>query len=517
MTSQTPQEPQQIGGYRILRRLGEGGMGQVFLGTTQSGRQLAIKVIRPEYAEEAEFRRRFQHEIAAAVRVQSPYTAPVIDADPAAAQPWLATAYVQGPSLFEAVTKWGPMPRERLPELILGMARALQAIHGAGVIHRDLKPSNVLMSPEGPKVIDFGIARAFGDTALTSTGLQLGSPQFMSPEQALGRPATPAVDVFALGAVTFFAATGRTPFGEGPGTSVLYRIAHGEPDMQWCPQELRPVIAACLAKDPARRASLSAIIEAFAPGTTSRPPVSDSGTMVMPALTEAAFASSAPPLERRGVPTDRRIMIAIGAGTAVVAAALALAVFATSQQGGAAPHRAGPLATAKTSAGITPAADPSTSPAPTPTPTPTPSGPVLGAQLGTYPNIQLSDGYSINLSPDPQHPSQDGDPGNRQGDLQFVGGKLQAAQLAMVAPGTAAGYVACRDNTAYAPALPVADGTPGNPGLAPGAQVCVTTSSGLIGLLTVAAVQSTPVKYVSFSLTIWQGQPAAQPSDGAQP
>jgi hypothetical protein len=205
-------------------------------------------------------------------------------------------------------------------------------------------------------------------------------------------------------------------------------------------------------------------------------------------------------------------MIAIGAGTAVVAAALALAVFAASQPGGAAPHRAGPLAAAKTSAGITPAADPSTSPATTPTPTPTPSGPVLGAQLGTYPNIQLSDGYSINLSPDPQHPSQDGDPGNRQGDLQFVGGKLQAAQLAMVAPGTAGGYVACRDNTAYAPALPVSDGTPGNPGLAPGAQVCVTTSSGLIGLLTVAAVQSNPVKFVSFSLTTWQGQPAAQPS-----
>lgn len=268
----TPEDPRDIGGYRILARLGAGGMGRVYLGATQTGRRLAVKVVRPELADDQEFRRRFQQEIAAAQRVQSIYTAAVVDADPNGPRPWMATAHIPGPSLAHAVAELGPLPIETVHVLVAGVAEALRAVHQAGIIHRDLKPSNVLLAPDGPRVIDFGIARATDSTPLTRTGLRIGSPQFMSPEQALGEPAGTASDVFALGSLAYFAATAGTPFGEGPDTAVLFRIAHQEPTLDGCPEPLRALVSACLTKEPSGRPSTRHIIDALtsATGATSR-------------------------------------------------------------------------------------------------------------------------------------------------------------------------------------------------------------------------------------------------------
>jgi serine/threonine protein kinase len=262
-------DPREIGGYRVLARLGAGGMGRVYLGSTQSGRRLAIKVIRPDYTEDPEFRRRFQQEIDAAQRVQSIYTAPVVDADTRAAQPWLATACIPGPSLAQAVRELGPLPVDTVRVLVAGVAEALQAVHRAGIVHRDLKPSNVLLAPDGPRVIDFGIARAADSTPLTRTGLRIGSPQFMSPEQARAEPASPASDVFALGATVYFAATGRTPFGEGPDATVLYRIVHEEPTLTDCPEPILSLVSRCLAKNPETRPSIKQVIETMTSDTES--------------------------------------------------------------------------------------------------------------------------------------------------------------------------------------------------------------------------------------------------------
>ena len=247
-------DPSQIAGYRLRARLGAGGMGVVYLGSTPGGRAVAVKVMRPELGDDRGFRERFRQEIDAARRVHGLYTAQVIDADPTAVPPWLVTAYVPGPSLQEAVAGNGPMPVATVYQIVAGVAEALQAIHSAGVIHRDLKPSNVLLAPDGPRVIDFGIARAAEATALTRSGTRVGSPQFMAPEQVGGRPATPATDVFALGSLAAYAALGRVPFGNGGGAeAVLYRVLHQEADLTGCPMPLRGLIERCLAKDPAQR------------------------------------------------------------------------------------------------------------------------------------------------------------------------------------------------------------------------------------------------------------------------
>jgi serine/threonine protein kinase len=261
MESLTRGDPGQIAGYRLRARLGAGGMGVVYLASTPGGRSVAVKVIRPELGDDRGFRERFRQEIDAARRVHGLYTAQVIDADPTAVPPWLATAYVPGPSLQEAVAEHGPMPAATVYQIVAGVAEALQAIHSAGVVHRDLKPSNVLLAPDGPRVIDFGIARAAEATALTRSGMQVGSPQFMAPEQVAGDPATPATDVFALGSLATFAALGRAPFGNGGGgEAVLYRILHQDADLTGCPMPLRGLIERCLAKDPARRPAPAEII-----------------------------------------------------------------------------------------------------------------------------------------------------------------------------------------------------------------------------------------------------------------
>ncbi len=238
-----PGDPQLIGPYRLRGRLGAGGMGQVYLGLSPGGQAAAVKVIRADLAQDPEFRARFRREIAVARRVSGLFTAPVIDADVDGPVPWLATAYVAGPSLADAVSQHGPLPPRSVLALAKGLAEGLGAIHAAGVVHRDLKPANVLLAEDGPRVIDFGISRAVEASVLTHAGLVVGSPGFMSPEQAEGREVGPASDIFSLGAVLAFAATGEGPFGTGSTPALLYRVVHSLPNLGNLPAEVRPLAA----------------------------------------------------------------------------------------------------------------------------------------------------------------------------------------------------------------------------------------------------------------------------------
>uniref|UniRef100_UPI00066B2ADF serine/threonine-protein kinase n=1 Tax=Streptomyces sp. SBT349 TaxID=1580539 RepID=UPI00066B2ADF len=266
-----PGDPREVAGYRLQARLGSGGMGSVYLSYTRGGQPVAVKVVRSEFAEDPEFRRRFELEVRAARRAQGIYTVPVLDSNTEGAAPWLATAFVPGLSLSEVVRSHGPLPAETVLLLVGGVAEALQSIHAAGIIHRDLKPGNVLLASDGPKVIDFGIARAADVTALTGTDVRVGTPSYMAPEQITGTSATPGTDVFALGIVTHYAATGGHPFGEGAAHAVMYRIVQEEPDLAAAPEALRGLIAACLAKDPAARPTPAQVIDAcraLSPGQT---------------------------------------------------------------------------------------------------------------------------------------------------------------------------------------------------------------------------------------------------------
>ncbi|KUM75338.1 serine/threonine-protein kinase [Streptomyces curacoi] len=254
-------DPPVVAGYRLAARLGAGGMGRVYLSHTQGGRPVAIKVVRPELADAPDFRRRFRREVAAAGRVRGAYTAELIDADADGVPPWLATLYVPGPSLAEAVARRGPLPVPAVLWLVAGVAEALQAIHGAGIVHRDLKPSNVLLASDGPRVIDFGISVAADTTSHTATGSAVGTPQFMAPEQATAGEVTAATDIFALGQTAVFAALGEPLYGNGPAATVLYRIVHSEPDLSRLPEQLQPLIARCLAADPEERATPAEVVE----------------------------------------------------------------------------------------------------------------------------------------------------------------------------------------------------------------------------------------------------------------
>ena len=222
-------DPDLIGPYRLRARLGAGGMGRVYYGLSPGGRPVAVKVIRADLAQDPEFRARFRREVAVARSVSGLFTAPVIDADADGRVPWLATEYVRGPSLADAVSQHGPLPAASVLALARGLAEGLSAIHAAGVVHRDLKPANVLLAADGPRVIDFGISRAAEASGLTQTGFVVGSPGFMSPEQAEGLAVGPPGDVFSLGAVLAFAATGQGPFGSGSTPAMVYRVVHGAP------------------------------------------------------------------------------------------------------------------------------------------------------------------------------------------------------------------------------------------------------------------------------------------------
>jgi hypothetical protein len=256
-------DPTELGGYQIRARIGGGGMGMVYLASTPGGRLVALKVVRSEFSEDNEFLVRFRQEIDAARRVRGLYTAELLDADPDATPPWLVTAYVPGPSLGQAVAAHGPVPVGMVPLLMAGVAEALQAIHAAGVVHRDLKPSNVLLSPDGPRVIDFGIARALDGMKVTGTGFAMGSPECLAPEQIRsGLPMTPALDVFALGSLGAFAVLGRSPFAGGSTAEMLFRVVYNAPDLDGCLPQLRLLLERCLSKDPAERPTPAEIIQA---------------------------------------------------------------------------------------------------------------------------------------------------------------------------------------------------------------------------------------------------------------
>jgi outer membrane protein assembly factor BamB len=251
-------DAESLGGYVLGDRLGSGGMGVVYLGRSASGRQVAVKVVHAQYAQDEEFRTRFRQEIAAARRVSGAFTAPVVDADPDAEVPWMATLYVPGRTLAEVVEKDGPLGDRTLRTLALGLVEALRDIHQAGVVHRDLKPSNVLLAEDGPRVIDFGISRAADNQTLTVTGRLIGTPPFMSPEQfAAPRDVTAASDVFSLGSLLVFAATGNRPFDGASPYLTGYQVMYEQPRLDGVPEPLRGIAERCLAKEAAARPQLA--------------------------------------------------------------------------------------------------------------------------------------------------------------------------------------------------------------------------------------------------------------------
>ena len=364
-------DPRVAGEFRLRARLGAGGMGRVYLGYSPAGRAVAVKVCHPEFAADPAFVARFAREVAAARAVNGLYTAQVIGAGPDDNPPWLATSYVPGPSLQYAVDRHGPLPGPAVWRLAAGLAEALQAVHARGLVHRDLKPTNVLLAADGPKVIDFGIARAVDGTSMTTAGYVFGTPGYTSPEQVGGQPATPASDVFALGSVLCYAATGDTPFGDGEPASVLYRVVHAEPALEAVPGALRGLVARCLAKDPAERPTLAEILRtcqaqapqlggpsaSFWPGQvaaliaryqaglddtprapgpagepTAEPTQTIGNSLVAPDRAPIPASAGVPPAARAAGPVSRRRALA-GLATAGVAAGLGVAGWAFTRSG----------------------------------------------------------------------------------------------------------------------------------------------------------------------------------------
>ncbi|MFD6886736.1 serine/threonine-protein kinase [Streptomyces sp. NPDC059957] len=364
-TALSADDPQEIGGYRLHARLGSGGMGVVYLAHTPGGRPIALKAVRRELAADPEFRRRFAQEVASARRIHGLFTAQVIDSGVEDPTPWLATAYVPGPSLHEVVRRHGPLPVHTVLLLLAGIAEALQAIHGAGVVHRDLKPANVLLAADGPRVIDFGIARAADAAALTGTGLRIGTAAFMAPEQALGRPSTPATDVFALGTLAAYVAGGTAPFGSGPESSALYRVVHEHPDLGRVPHELYDLVSWCLAKQPEDRPQPAEVIASVRahPLVCGRPEFTD-GWLPRPVREEFGGGGDAarPPAPAPFQATRTATALAGPAGVAPA---------------GPGPGAPGPAVPGPgTGSGAWPDA-PAPAPVPAPSPTPTPA-PVPG-------------------------------------------------------------------------------------------------------------------------------------------
>ncbi|MFF3175988.1 protein kinase [Streptomyces sp. NPDC057900] len=249
------EDPRVVGSFRLHRRLGAGGMGVVYLGSDRRGQRVALKVIRPDLAEDQEFRSRFAREVSAARRIRGGCTARLVAADLEAERPWFATQYVPGPSLHDKVAEEGPLSAAEVASIGAALSEGLVAVHEAGVVHRDLKPSNILLSPKGPRIIDFGIAWATGASTLTHVGTAVGSPGFLAPEQVRGAAVTPATDVFSLGATLAYAAMADSPFGHGSSEVMLYRVVHEEPQLYDVHDALAPLVSACLAKDPEERPS----------------------------------------------------------------------------------------------------------------------------------------------------------------------------------------------------------------------------------------------------------------------
>ena len=299
-----PDDPTRLGNYRLTARLGSGGMGVVYLGVSWDGAPVAVKVLRRELAGDEEFRRRFGREVAALVQVKGVCTVRVIEADSQSATPFVVTEYAPGPSLSEYIDKHGSVAPGMLFGLATGLAEALTTIHAAGIMHRDLKPSNIILTDAGPKVIDFGIARRQDTTAVTKTGMMIGSMGFMAPEQISGHPG-PEADIFAWGVTVAYAATGRSPFGAGNTHSVLYRIMYGDADIASVPDSLLPLVEASLAKDPQNRPSARQLLDRLT--SASRPEnVHDSPTQVILARTWQSGSHPSPPAAHAGWPYAAR-------------------------------------------------------------------------------------------------------------------------------------------------------------------------------------------------------------------
>ncbi|MFE5942587.1 PQQ-binding-like beta-propeller repeat protein [Streptomyces sp. NPDC056480] len=319
----THDDPAAVATYRLIARLGSGGMGTVYLARTPGGRTVALKTVHARLATDPAFRARFRLETDAARIIGARHGAAVVDADPLAETPWLATEYVLGPPLDDAVALGGPLPEPTVRALGAALAGALAQLHSSDVVHRDLKPSNVLVTAYGPKIIDFGIARAAGDEHLTRTGAAAGTPAFMSPEQASGQEHPPAGDVFALAGVLVFAATGHGPFGTGSAADLLYRVRYADPDLTGVPEALLPLLTACLSKDPSARPTTGMLIDRFHDGhgefADHLPPLllTDIARRATDVWLHAphrlpAPAGSATPETVPGTPVSRRRLFSVG-------------------------------------------------------------------------------------------------------------------------------------------------------------------------------------------------------------
>ncbi|MEU1513485.1 endo alpha-1,4 polygalactosaminidase [Streptomyces sp. NPDC005811] len=350
--SLSPGDPQSMGGYTLVGRLGNGGMGIVYLGLSDSGRQVAVKVVHPPYAQDEEFRTRFRQEVAAARRVSGAFTAPVVDADPDAAQPWMATLYVPGRTLADIVAQDGPLRGRALRVLALGLVEALRDIHRAGVVHRDLKPSNVLMAEDGPRVIDFGISHAVDNEALTMTGRLIGTPPFMSPEQFTApREVTGASDVFSLGSLLVYAATGNRPFDGSSPYLTGYRVMYEAPALDGVAEPLRGIAERCLDKDPAARPGLDELRRTLRTLPDAEGPA-EPVEPVVAAVSDSAEGTAAGTGRRR-----RRVLVGLAAVLAVTALSVTAVKITSRPQSGASPSHApgthaapSPSASASTSA-----------------------------------------------------------------------------------------------------------------------------------------------------------------------
>ncbi|WP_369207260.1 PQQ-binding-like beta-propeller repeat protein [Streptomyces sp. PU-14G] len=361
----THDDPARLGDYRLIARLGSGGMGTVYLGRSPRGRTVALKTMHAEFAARQEFRTRFQLEVDAARVIGGHHGAAVVDADALAETPWLATEYVLGPPLDDVVALHGPLPEDATRALGARLCDALTQLHASDVVHRDLKPSNILLSATGPKVIDFGIARAAGDDRLTRTGAAAGTPAFMSPEQATGAEHTPAGDIFALAGVLVFACTGSGPFGVGLAADLLYRVRYGEPDLSQVPSGLVGTVERCLSKDPTQRPTTRELAERLDGGAEfadSLPDVVHAEILrrcqtAWEAVPSRLPAPTAGPVEtaagsRLAGPTRRRALLWGGAG--LVAAATGAGAWMMARSGDTEEAAASPPSETEAAAGPEP-------------------------------------------------------------------------------------------------------------------------------------------------------------------
>ncbi|MFE7516825.1 serine/threonine-protein kinase [Streptomyces sp. NPDC057540] len=516
-------DPLLVAGYRLAARIGSGGMGRVYLSHTPGGRPVAIKVVRPELADAPAFMHRFRREIKAARRVRGAYTAELIDADADGAPPWLATLYVPGPSLAEAVERSGPLPVPAVLWLMAGVAEALQVIHAAGIVHRDLKPSNVLLASDGPRVIDFGISLASGVTSHTETGATIGTPAYMAPEQASAGELTAATDVFALGQTAAFAALGEPLYGEGPSVSVLYRIVHSAPDLSRLPAELRPLIARCLAADPEDRATPEEVV---AWCRQRLGPDADAGAgpavwrevtgpeRTVPGPVPAPTPVHTLPLVRRRRPTapaerrrSGRRRTALVTAAAVTAGALLLtgltwtvmdAADRIRDSGEASSRTPGPKASSPSASAGGGRTAGKVRRSATPTPSATPS---RTPQAVAYPWQMLSEKNSLSIKEPVERK-------NRTGDIRFVCGRTCSLEsttsvMSMHVGKPGATLEACRTDLDIAPSRRLTLTL-----VAAGSEICLKHPSGDIALFVVqvksTALPDSGVSFLAGDLTVWR-------------